>query len=193
MIRRSTWIFFGVFILLIAIVLIWQRYQEQQQAQSTPVSATSYLFELGDNSIVGIAVSNSEKQSVSAKKDSSGKWTLEEPAGQPADSVRIDAAVGTASGLQVLTTLNKAAEFETLGLNPASYQIELTLSDGTRLTAFVGALNPTQSGYNVFIQGQSLKIVERYSLEEVLSLFTDPPILQPTPTEGDLILPTEQP
>jgi hypothetical protein len=193
MIRRSTWIIFGVFILLIAIVLIWQRAQENQQAKITPTSATSYLFNLGDSSIVGIAISDAGNQMLSAKKDSNGNWILEEPAGQVADPARMDAAVGTASDLQVLSTLNKTVDFETLGLNPASYQIELTLSDGTRLLAFVGGLNPTQNGYNVFIQGQPLKVVERYSLEEVLSLITDPPILQPTSPEGDLLQSTDQP
>ena len=193
MIRRSTWIIFGIFILLIAIVLIWQRIQQNQQAQITPTAATSFLFDLGGKSITGIAISGPGGQTVSAKKDSDGNWILEEPAGQPADIGRIDAAVGTASGLQVLSTLNKAGDLETLGLNPASYQIELTLNNGTQLHAFVGGLTPTQSGYNVFIEGQPLKIVERYSLEDVLTIFNDPPILQPAPTEENLLQPTVQP
>ena len=193
MIRRSTWIIFGIFILLIAIVLIWQRVQENQQAQIIPTPATSFLFDLAGKSITGIVISSPGGHTVSAKKTSDGNWILDEPAGQPADAGRIDAAVGTASGLQVLSTLNKVGDLETLGLNPASYQIELILIDGTRLHAFVGGLTPTQSGYNVLIEGQPLKIVERYSLEEVLSLFNDPPILQPTPSEGDLFQPTGQP
>ena len=193
MIRRSTWIFFGVFILLIAVVIFWQRAQENQQASITPTPATSYLFDLDGKLITGIAISDPGGQTVSAKKDLEGNWILDKPPGQPADTGRIDAAVGIASGLQVLSTINRVGDLETLGLNPASYQIELILDDGTRLHVFVGSLTPTQSGYNVFIEGQPLKIVERYSLEEVLSIFNDPPILQPTPSEEDLLQPTGQP
>ncbi len=170
-----------------------QRAREDQQAQITPTPAASFLFDLGSKSITGIAISGPGDQTVSAKKNSDGNWILEEPAGQPTDTGRIDAAIETASGLQVLSTLNKVGDLETLGLNPASYQIELTLNDGTQLHAFVGGLTPTQSGYNVFIEGQPVKIVERYSLEDVLSIFNDPPVLQPTSTEENLLQPTVQP
>lgn len=193
MIRRSTWIFFGIFILLIAVVIFWQRIQENQESQITPTPANSFLFDLAGKSITGITISGPGGRIVSAKKGSDRNWILEEPAGQPADAGRIDSTVGIASGLQVLSTINKAGDLETLGLNPASYQLELILIDGTRMQAFIGGLAPTQSGYNVFIEGQPLKIVERYSLEEVLSIFNDPPILQPTPGEEEFLQPTGQP
>ena len=180
MIRRSTWIILVIFILLLLTVLFWQRGQQNQQEQITPTPATSYLFDLAGKSITGIAISDPQGKTVSAIKSSDGTWTLEEPAGEPADSERIDSIVGITSGLQVISTLFKVGDMETLGLNPASYQIDINLNDGTRLHAFVGGLTPTQSGYNVFIEGQPLKIVERYSLEEVLSILTNPPILQPT-------------
>lgn len=191
MIRRSTWIILGIFILFVAVVLIWQRVQENRQAQITPTPVASFLLDLEGKTITEITVTGPTNQSVSAMKDTDGSWTLVEPAGQPADSSRIDAAVGSASGLRVLTTLNQVGELETLGLNPASYRIEMTLDDGTRLIVFVGGLTPTQSGYNVYIEGQPLKIVERYSLDQVLAILNNPPILQPTPT--DTLLPTIQP
>jgi hypothetical protein len=191
MIRRSTWIILGIFILLVAVVLIWQRVQENRQAQITPTPATSYLFDLEGKTITGISITGLANQSVAATKDTDGSWNLVEPAGQLADSSRIDAAVGSASGLRVLTSLNQAEDLETLGLNPASYHIELTLDDGTRMNVFVGTLTPTQSGYNAFVEGQPLKIIERYALDQVLDIMNNPPILLPTPT--DTFLPTIQP
>jgi hypothetical protein len=193
MIRRSTWIILGIFILLILIVIIWQRVHEDQQAKITPTPATSYLFDLAGESITGIEISSPGGRIVSASKNPDGSWTLEEPAGEPADSGRIDSAVGFASGLQVISTLAKVGDLETLGLNPASYQIVLTLQNKTRSKVFIGGLTPTQNGYNVLIEGQPLKIVERYSLEEVLSLFDDPPILRPTPIIEEPLLPAVQP
>lgn len=193
MIRRSTWIILVIFILLVTSVIIWQRVQENQQLQITPTPATSYLLDLESKSITGIAITGPNGQSVAATKGNDGNWTLVEPAGQPADSSRIDAAVGSASGLQVVSTLSKVIDLETLGLNPASYHLELTLDDQTRLNVFIGGLTPTQSGYNVFIEGQPLKVVERFSLEGVLAIVNDPPILQPTPTGEGSFLPTLQP
>jgi len=185
MIRRSTWIILGIFLVLVAVVLIWQRVDETQQAQITPTPSARYLFDLGDNTITGIAITGPAGQSVAATKNADGSWTLDEPSGQTADSSRIDAAVGTASGLQVISTLDQAGDLETLGLNPASYHIELTLSDGSQLIAFIGNLTPTQSGYNVLIEGQPLKIVERFALENVLDVLANPPILLQTAPTGD--------
>jgi len=193
MIRRSTWIILGVFLILVVAVLIWQRVQENQQAQITPTAAVSYFFDLGGKTIIGISITGPASQSVSATKNADGSWTLTDPSGQPADSGRIDAAVGSASGLVVISTLNQVEDLETLGLNPASYHIELTLDDGSRLIASVGGLTPTQSGYNAFIEGQPLKIVERYALEDILTLLSNPPILQPTPNGEGTLAPPVQP
>ena len=85
MIRRSTWIILGVFLVLVVAVLIWQRVQENQQAQITPTAAVSYFFDLGDKTIRGISITGPASQSVSATKNADGSWTLTEPSGQPAE------------------------------------------------------------------------------------------------------------
>jgi hypothetical protein len=193
MIRRSTWIVLIIFIILVVIVLIWQRVQVNKQATITPTPAANYLLNLEGKKITGIAITGPTGQSVVANKGTDGNWVLMEPSGQPADSSRIDAAIGSVSRLQVVSNLTKVVDLETLGLNPASTTIELILDDGTRMNVFVGNLTPTQTGYNVFMNGQPLKIVERFGLEDVLAILDNPPILQPTPTGEESFLPTEQP
>ena len=178
---------------MVVVVFSWQRVKETREAQITPTPTTSFLFDLGGKTITGIAIEGSSNQVVSALRSSNGSWTLVEPDGEAADSSRLDSAIGAASGFQVLSTLNKPVDLETLGLNPASYHIDLVLDDGSKLTAFIGSLTPIQNGYNVFVEGQPLKIVDRVSVDNLIALITDPPILQPTPTGGGLSLPTSQP
>jgi hypothetical protein len=85
-------------------------------------------------------------------------------------------------------------ELDTIGLNPAAYQIMITLDDEQQQTAFIGNLTPTGTGYYGFLEGQPEVVVEKVSIDNLLSLLTDPPILN-TPTPLPLLetTPTIQP
>lgn len=193
MIRRSTWLILIVFIILAVSVFAWQRWDRSQQAQVTPAPSVSYLFDLEGQAITGLTITSSQGDTTKVAKDGEENWILIQPAGQPAATDRIEAAIGNASALRVLADLNAMPDFETIGLSPASYQVEITRADGMKLAASIGDLTPTQSGYYVFQEGKPIKIVERFGLDGVLDVLKDPPILQPIPQASGTLTPLNQP
>ena len=120
--------------------------------------------------------------------------TLIEPVGEQADTGRIESAIAQAESLRILATLETALELDTIGLNPAAYQITITLDNEQQQTAFVGNLTATQSGYYAFLLGQPEVVVDKINIDGLLELLTNPPIMRtPTPPPAADMTPTIQP
>ena len=64
-----------------------------------------------------------------------------------------------------------------------TYQLQLTLVDGSQLMAAIGDKTPTGTGYYVLPAGAANVVtVNSSSLEFVLALLVSPPIIPPTAT-----------
>ncbi len=196
MIRRNTWIVLGIFAILLAGAWLYQRSQNGEVAQATPTAGVSLLFEPGERTITALRISNNEGTSVAMTLDPAGVWELAEPGGEPADENRVQSAVSQAGQLRILAPVESAIDRGTIGLDPAQYTVEVTYSDGVEAKAYFGDETPTASGYYAYLQdNQRLQVVNKFSVDSLLALLTDPPIAVPTslPTLENEIPPTENP
>lgn len=196
MIRRNTWIVLGIFAILLAGAWLYQRSQSGADADATPTAGVSLLIEPGGRTISALQISNKEGTSVSMILDPAGVWELVEPGGEPADENRIQSAVSQAGQLRILAPVQSEIDLGTIGLDPAQYTIEITYSDGNEATAYFGDETPTASGYYGYLQdNRQLQIVNKFSVDSLLELLTDPPIAVPTslPTLENESTPTESP
>jgi hypothetical protein len=182
MIRRSTWIMLGAFVLVVAAALVFQRAQERSAAEATPTPGLTYLFDVQDETLIGLRISDAQENSVAVQRDEGGEWTLLEPSGEPADQSRVESAVSQAGTLRILSTLDQTLDLNVIGLDAPSYQISVTLASGRRITALIGSQTPTGSGYYAKVEdGGPQQVVNKSSVDSLLELLTNPPIA-PTPS-----------
>jgi hypothetical protein len=184
MIRRSTWIVVGVFVVFVGLSWYLQKYKKEgvAGADTTPTPAMTYLFRSASADLVtGLQVVGPEGKTMTLNKAPDGTWMLEEPSLQPADAVRVTPVINTASTLRILSELEIQPALDDLGLQPPQYQLKLTLADGEKQVAYIGNATPIGSGYYTRLEGGQVVVVNKASLDSILGLYSTPPIA-PTPT-----------
>jgi hypothetical protein len=191
MIRRNTWVALVVFALLIAVLVFWQRAQENKPPEPSPTTSETNLLDL-DADIVGMRLEKVGERVVELQRGDQDTWELTWPAGEATDVGTVESAVTQLLSLRTLSTMQQVPDLKAIGLDPPVYRVLLTLSDGREITINVGDATPTGSGYYVLVSGRPLYVVNRYGMETFLGLVDSPPI-QPTPTPDPELAPGTAP
>lgn len=186
MIRRSTWIVLLIFLLLLTATILWQKYKPEKVADVTPTVVAGKLLELSEADIVGFEVKNLAGKSVAAEADTTGKWVLAGYSAEETDTNRIQTVLQQLSSMSILSNLEQAPAADLVGLAQPGYVVSVNLKNGTKEVAYIGNQTPTASGYYARTEGGNIVVVNKYSIDTLVGLLDQPPIL-PTP------LPTETP
>ena len=176
MIRRSTWITLGIFAIVVVAAVIIRQTEERVAAQVTPTPGLTYLFDVGDSSIIALRVTDSSEDSVAVQRAEDGSWSLVQPAGEQADQERIDSLVSQAQTLRVVTALDTQPDLAAVGLDQPQYHLSITLADGQNQVAEIGDSTPTGSGYYARLQGGAMQVVSKSGVDSLVGLLSDPPI-----------------
>ncbi len=187
MMRRSTWIVLGIFVLLIGFTLVYQRYQANNPAATptfatTPTAPPAMLYSLSDTQIKDIKIADNTGSYIDLYQDSnSASWAIEGvPAGQ-ADSTKIKSISTDLLALQVQETLANTVSLAAVGLETPTYTITLTTTLNQALITYVGTPTAIGTGYYVRQNDGQIMIVDKSSLDPILNALKEPPLL-PTPT-----------
>jgi hypothetical protein len=182
MIRRSTWIIFGIFLLLVASTLIWQRYRKEVQAKVTPTAEQEMLLNL-TSKVTDLRIEGVESQIVEIVRDEQGQWKLSVPEGHESETntESVEAAVSQLSNLSILSSFEQGLDLGGAGLVVPSYRITIGLEDGQKIVVNVGKETTTGSGYYVLLGEKGVYVVSKYSIDSIIELLQNPPI-KPTPT-----------
>ena len=181
MIRRSTWIFLGIFAVLVAAAFIWQRYAKKEPTEATPTTGQDILLNL-ESPITSLRIEGVETQIVELVRDEQDQLKLSIPEGEETDTEAVDSAIGQLSTLSVLSSFEQAPDLGAIGLVVPLYRISIKLENGQQIVLNVGKLTPTGSGYYVQKDdGEGVYVVSKYSLDSLLDLAKNPPV-KPTPT-----------
>lgn len=197
--RRSTIV---LLILFVAMgLLVWYTQQPEnivKQALATNTTtasqATSYLIKPDQVPASLISVQNTHGKTVTLKQ-TGGIWLVTADHEAPANQ---DSAATTAmavTSLRVITTLEKTANLEGMGLDNPAYTVALTLRDGSMYTFKVGATTITDSGYYVQANDGSIVVIDKDAIETLISLNVKPPFMETaTPAPGPTdVTPTPKP
>ena len=191
MIRPSTWITLAIFIVLalLAWVLLPRIMKDEQDTETTPTAqpTQALLYDLTTQEISWVRFSNAEGAVVEIERESaSGGWIMQGEGDGTSDSERISSIVGIIANMQVMRTFDVELGIETVGLDNTTYTIALRTFTGNEIVTTIGNLNQVGSAYYVQVDGEPPVLVAKQVLDEVLSVFTNPPLLA-TPT----MVPTE--
>lgn len=195
MVKRQTWVFVAVFVVLIGLAAFWTRYQNNvRQSHPTPTpTPQQYLFTLDETAIASIKITgNVDGKTVMVARDASGQWSLVEPKAEYTDVANVEAAATQLASLGVLLTMETTDNLAEYGLDNPIYTISINVNGGQQYIAQIGSSTATSNGYYVLVPGGLPEIVSKSSLDAVLKLWQNPPIATPTtvPTQTGTIEPS---
>ncbi len=175
MIRRTTWIILGIFLILIASTLVWQRYGKEDTAEVTPTTDQELLLKL-TTKVTGLRIEGAGSQIVEVIRDEQGQWKLIVPEGHETETDSVESAVSQLSNLSVLSKFEQGLDLGSTGLVIPAYRITITLEDDQQISLDVGKVTATGSGYYVRMGEKGVYVVSKYSLDSILELVQKPPI-----------------
>jgi hypothetical protein len=191
MVRRSTWIVLGIFVILIGFTVVFQRYQANKagnSATATPTTPPVYLNNLGESEIKDIKIADNTGSYIDLYRDpASSNWAIEGVPAEQADSAKIQSISDELASLQVQETLTETISLASVGLETPAYTITLTTSNDSQSVTYVGTQTAIGSGYYVRENDGQIMIVDKSSLDNILNLLKEPPLM---PTASPQVTPT---
>jgi len=180
MIRRSTLVLLGIFILLLVAFFLWQRYQKEEEVEITPTADQELLIS-PDLTVSSLRIEVVGSQLVEVERDDQGQWNLIVPEGYETDTASVDSAISQLSSLRILSEFDQGIDLGGAGLVVPVYRITASSKNGEEVVLDIGKLSPTGSGYYIRKGGKDVYIVSKYSLDSIIKLVEEPPI-KPSPT-----------
>jgi hypothetical protein len=183
MVRRTTWILLGAFVVVLAAYAGWQRFAPAP-VEALPTAGPQSPWSVSPEQVDSIRLTGlADPAVVVVRRDPETGWRMLAPAVGEADAGRIEAALTSVLAPVVAQVLDSAEELVPFGLSPAMYRLTLLMVDGTARSMDVGAVDPTGSVYYAQVPGEArVLMVSRFSLEDLLGLLEAPPYPLPTET-----------
>ncbi len=186
MIRKSTWVVFGVFIVLAlaAIFLRWSPTSPLIQSTATPAS-TPAPYALGGIQSVDISAVRLESAEgiVKLVRNPDLTWTRNDE--QIVEAGKVEELLANLVTTRVLSQLAPDYNTESLALNPPAQSIFVQTTTG-EIQMAIGADSPTGSGTYLKIDDQPAIVVSKYAIEAVLTAFNNAVPSTPTPAVDEV-------
>lgn len=197
MVRRSTLIVLGLFVVLVGFTLWFQRYQASKSANAptpAPTAAPVFLFGLGNANVDEIKIADNAGKNIDLTRDpTSSKWVITGIPPDQADSNHINEISSQITSLEVQETMTETLPLASIGLDPSTYTITVTTSAGSQLVTYVGTQTAIGSGYYVRNSAGQVMIVDKTGMDDILNLLKNPPLIPtatPTQAPTELVSPT---
>jgi hypothetical protein len=186
MVRRTTLFLLLVFGLLVLFAWLFQRYQANKTeptATATPIATTVKLYDLTDSQVVEINIASSSGETIDfTRVPGSTNWVIKDLPAEQADSFQIESVSTQLFSLQAIDTLTQSPPLDSIGLANPAYTITMVTVDGKQIVTYVGSMSAIGTGYYIRIDSGPVVIVDNVSMDDVLKLLKEPPVLAiPTP------------
>jgi hypothetical protein len=189
MIRRSTWILLGVFVVLLAGTIYLSRTGNLSVLpEETPVPTKSPVFTLDTGEITAVKVEKPGDRLVQVDRTEDSTWAVTEPPGGTVTPSAVDSAVGSLNTWTVQNELSVPPPMDAMGLAQPTYVITFTTATGQARFVNVGSLTPTSSGYYIQADGGPPVVVPKGNIDPFIDMWTQ--ALEPTPAPMEESTPT---
>jgi hypothetical protein len=193
MVKRSTWVMIVVLAILAGLAYYLQQPDNLikkafANAGGTPTAETfGTLISPADGPINGVSIQSADGQSVTLERKSSD-WALSINGSATAtDQVAAEQAASQSQGLRIVARIDTPNNLSAFGLDKPAYIYKLILADGKSATFKIGNSTITGSGYYLQKEDGTVVIVDKYGMDLVLNLLTQPPYkFTPTPSSVPL-------
>lgn len=181
MIRKSTWVVLGVFIVLAAAAILfrWSPQSPIKLSTATPVStAAAYVL----SGITSPEVTALTLQSIEGPtrlvRNEDLTWTRNEEGIVGAG--KVEEVLANLLTIRVLTELAPDYALDSIGLNPPAQVIEINTA-GRTVQIAIGDLTPTGTGNYIQVDSQPAVVVSKFAVETILQTFANAVPSTPTP------------
>ena len=146
-----------------------------------------------------ISPAAAEKSIDFTRDPGSTNWVIKDLPAEQADSFQIESVSSQLLSLPAIDTLTQSPPLDSIGLANPAYTITMVTADGKQIVTYVGSLSAIGTGYYIRIDSGPVVIVDNVSMDDVLKLLNEPPVLatatpEVTVTEtGTPIAPAAQP
>jgi hypothetical protein len=192
MVRRTTWILLGIFLILVLGLLIYQQMADTstnegmagEMGEIGTLQPVKPLFKVPNGLLIlGLEVIDGNENAIEIFRDSeSAEWVLVDHE-EKADQEIINRIISRLESMTVDQSLDPGIDLEAIGLSKPSYTIRLLISNGGYFKIYVGDLTITQTSYYAQLNDQEPVIISKYDLDTVINFIADPPVVfDPTPT-----------
>lgn len=188
MIKRSTWIILAILALVIGAYFLIKNLPERADAEITPTEpASAFLVTEADGLLVDLRIFDGTTI-FEMQRNEYNAWAVLLPVPGSADLGLAGAAEAQVIALRIVATIETPPALSDMGLESPAHVIRLGFEDGGAHKIDVGNLTPTQSGYYVQYDDETIYIVSQDGIDALLNLLTAPPYpptatpsLEPTP------------
>jgi hypothetical protein len=178
---------FGVFILLAGFTWYFQRNEAGKTVDATPTPTADlvnlYDFDSSQVNEVQI-VDGTSNQIVVFQNPATSQWVVKDFPPEQANSFQIESVLAQLFAIRSTVILTESVSLDAVGLKEPIYTITIRMKDGNEIITHVGSTTAIGSGYYVRIGDEVVNIVDKATLDEVLNLLSNPPLMATATPEG---------
>lgn len=194
MVRRSTWILLAIFVLLVAVAVLWPRLKKSDdtpEPTATTQPSQPKVYDVNLEDVIWIQFMDAQGKLVEVERESpTAEWVLVGETLETSDSFRIASVAGQLLAMQAMRTFETDLGIGTVGIDHPGYTITIRTTTGKEIINKIGNLNAVGNGYYIKVDNEPVVIVAKLVLDEVLGILTEPPLAAtPTPEATDTVLP----
>ena len=184
MIRRSTWITLGVFVIMLVFAIYWTNFRPAETTlEPTPLPESPWSLSLAE--IEGVKISNYEQgKYLELQRTSEGNWVEKSPNEGSVDPGTVEQAISWLTAPivnRVVVTDGGLAQF---GLDEPRGIITLYTNDGETKVLLVGDISPLGNQiYAIMPHTYNVLLINSIDVDLVLDLVGMELLLTPLPEE----------
>jgi hypothetical protein len=187
MIRKSTWITLGLFIVVLAFAIYWTSFRAPESPEeSTPMPQPPWS--LFSSEIEGLKVEDFESgESVELARDSEGGWARMTPEQGPVDSEMVEQSISWLASPSVTRQISAEGDLTQFGLSEPRGSVTILLTDGSSMVLLIGDNSPTSSmTYTLVPDSPDVLLVSKYDVNSILEFIDLELVPTPTPEEVEV-------
>jgi hypothetical protein len=186
--KRTTWIFLGVFILVLAGFLLIQNIEKNKEAPVEDTGSTltpvPSLRSFDDQELYAIVYKEAGEISIRLEKVDTLEWTVTtHPEGQ-VTAGNIEEILSYLSNMELISVLSSPPSLSDVGLDDPEKALQIEYEEGTTYTISIGTATAFTDGYYAQVDDYDTVVVLPIAyVDQVITLLnetTRPPT--PTPT-----------
>jgi len=183
MIRKSTFLFLIVFLLLVGLSFaLKQGWFEKSTIEPTPTTQPMLLDGFPEANLASLQVTENNLVTLELTRQADGTWVITKPEGFQGDSGKIAQLFSSLYGLTLTSVVSANTPLEPLGISPESMKITITNISGEKIVLKPGGLTPTGSGYFIQVNSNPAVVISKYGYEGLASLLLLESLQAATPT-----------
>jgi hypothetical protein len=189
MIKRPTLLMLFVLVLVIGTFFFVKSHPPKSLTPTPTALGNRYLVTQSDGTLIKLWIEDNLDKIVQLQRDPSQVWIVVQPTPGPADQGLAGAAETQVGALRIVTQLEPPPSLSDMGLDVPSLIITLWFDNGMQHKLEVGNLTPTDSGYYVRFDNNTVYVISQSGIDSLKNLLSAPPY---PPTETPTKTETEQ-